>query len=126
GRGVNLERSLTLAARLGGHIVQGHVDGTGRVKEIRAEGDSERWVFSIPTELRKFLVMKGSVAINGVSLTVAGLGADWLSVAWVSKSLERTTVGTMKVDDRVNLEMDVMGKYIFQYMEEFRKAGVGG
>lgn len=126
GRGVNLERSLTLAARLGGHIVQGHVDGTGRVKEIRAEGDSERWVFSIPTELRKFLVMKGSVAINGVSLTVAGLGADWLSVALIPKTLELTTFGTMKVDDRVNLEMDVMGKYIFQYMEEFRKAGVGG
>lgn len=116
GAPVNLERSVTLTTRLGGHMVQGHVDSTGEVLLIQPEGDSQRWTFTVQPELRKYLVKKGSVAVNGVSLTVADLSPETFSVALIPKTLELTTFGTMKPGDPVNLEADVIGKYVYTYM----------
>lgn len=115
---VNLERSLTLEKRIGGHIVQGHVDGTAKVVSITPEGDSQRWTFSLDEKLRPFLVMKGSITVNGVSLTIAGLTEDFFAVALIPKTLELTTFGQMELGDMVNLETDIMGKYVYQYLQQ--------
>lgn len=115
---VNLERSLTLQSRLGGHMVQGHVDGTGKVLSVTHEGDSQRWEIGVPPELLKLLIFKGSVAINGVSLTVASLSNDSFSVALIPKTIEMTTFQCMNVSECVNIEIDMIGKYVFRYMEQ--------
>lgn len=118
GSRVNLERSVTLDKRLGGHMVQGHVDGTGRVTSVVQEGDSQRWTFSLPPHLRRYLVMKGSIAVNGVSLTIAALTPDTFSVALIPTTLDLTTFGTMAAGDMVNIEPDVIGKYVYQFMQD--------
>lgn len=115
---VNLERSLTLEKRIGGHIVQGHVDGTAKVIAITQEGDSQRWTFSLDEKLRPYLVQKGSITVNGVSLTIAGLTNDFFAVALIPKTLELTTFGQMEMGDVVNLETDIMGKYVYQYLQQ--------
>lgn len=116
GSPVNLERSVTLNSRMGGHLVQGHVDGTGTVVDFAAEGDSQRWKFSAPPELMAQMIMKGSITVNGVSLTVAGLGPDYFEVALIPATLELTAFPSLKPGDRVNLETDLIGKYVFRYM----------
>jgi len=113
---VNLERSITMETRLGGHMVQGHVDGTAMVKSITPEGESQRWEFETPHELLSFMVHKGSVAVNGVSLTVAGLTQHSFSVALIPKTIELTTFQFLKSGDRVNIEADMIGKYIHKYL----------
>lgn len=116
GSPVNLERSVTLNTRMGGHMVQGHVDGTGTVISFVSEGDSQRWKFSAPPALMAQMIMKGSITVNGVSLTVAGLGADYFEVALIPATLQLTTFPHLKPGNRVNLETDLIGKYVFRYM----------
>ncbi len=109
---VNLERPLRLGARLGGHLVLGHVDGVGRVCAVAAEGAGRRLTIELPSALRPLLIPKGSVAVDGVSVTVADLGAAEFSVALIPHTLAVTTLGARGVGARVNLEMDVLGKYV--------------
>jgi riboflavin synthase len=109
---VNLERSLPVNGRLGGHFVQGHVDGTGRVAEILPHGDWVDLWFSAPAELLRLMVPKGSVAVDGVSLTVVHVTDDRFSVALIPHTLAVTTLGRRQVGDAVNLETDILGKYV--------------
>jgi riboflavin synthase len=112
GSTVNLERPVTLQSRLGGHLVQGHVDGTGRV---RSRTPSEHWELveiSLPPELARYVVHKGSITVDGVSLTVAELGEGSFTVSLIPTTLELTTLGERKVGDLVNLEVDVIAKYV--------------
>jgi riboflavin synthase len=109
---VNLERPVTLLTRLGGHFVQGHVDGVGTVeKKEPAEGGETLWV-SIPEGLRPYIVEKGSIAVDGVSLTVASLDEESFTVALIPHTLAATTLGAVEAGDRINLEVDVMAKYV--------------
>ncbi len=109
---VNLERAAALGSRLGGHLVQGHVDGVG---EVLAREPAPRWEtvrFRLPVALSRYVVEKGSITIDGVSLTVAEVGDDWFSVGLIPTTLALTTLGTRAVGDPVNLEMDVLAKYV--------------
>ncbi len=112
GSEVNLERALAAGARMGGHIVQGHVDGTGRLID---RTPSENWHvlrFSLPDGLARYLVEKGSITVDGVSLTVVEAGDEWFSVSLIPTTLADTTLGTRDPGDRVNLEVDVLAKYV--------------
>jgi riboflavin synthase len=117
GAQVNLELALRADGRLGGHVVQGHVDGTGVVSEIRGEGIAR--VLSIDTapEVARYLVEKGSIAVNGVSLTVSALCEDGFEVSLIPETLTRTNLGSMTVGDRVNLEVDVLAKHVERLLE---------
>jgi len=117
GSRVNLERAMRVDARFDGHIVQGHVDEAGRVRELRREGDDARLFVGCSKEFADLLVEKGSVAIAGVSLTVVGVEAAGFDVALIPHTLEVTTLGALKPGDRVNLEADVLGKYVKRYLE---------
>lgn len=109
---VNLERPLRFGMPLGGHLVLGHVDAVGRVAAVEPEGAGRRLTVAAPAALMPLLVPKGSVAVDGVSLTVAGLGPATFTVALVPHTLAATTLGVRGVGARVNLEMDVIGKYV--------------
>lgn len=109
---VNLELALRASDRLGGHIVQGHVDGTGTIASVEEDGFSRRLRIALPEELLGYVVEHGSVAIDGVSLTVSGLGEDWFEVALIPETLERTTLGGARPGDRVNVECDVLARYV--------------
>ena len=112
GSDVNLELSLRAADRLGGHIVQGHVDGLGAVRDVREDGFSRVVTIAAPPELLRYVVEKGSIAVNGVSLTVVAVGADRFSVSLIPETLERTTLGAAAPGAPVNLEVDVVAKYV--------------
>jgi riboflavin synthase len=109
---VNLERPMALGGRLGGHLVQGHVDGVARVLDRTAAGDGQEVRIELPAELQRYVVEKGSVAVDGVSLTVAGVGPGWFAVALVPHTLEVTTLGRRRPGDPVQLEVDVVAKYV--------------
>ena len=111
---VNLERPLTLASRLGGHLVQGHVDAVGEVVAVEPDGRAAAMRVRVPEGLRRFVVEKGSVAVDGVSLTVAAMEGDGFTVALVPHTLEVTTLGARAPGDHVNLEMDVLARYVEQ------------
>jgi riboflavin synthase len=111
GTAVNLERALTLRSRLGGHLVQGHVDGTGRIAQRDHTPQWDVVRFTLPRTLARYVVAKGSIAIDGVSLTVVDAGEDTFSVSLIPTTLQRTTLGAKGVGDEVNLEVDVMAKY---------------
>jgi riboflavin synthase len=118
GRSVNLERPVSLIARLGGHLVQGHVDGVGVVVGIDAEEDGgARLRIRIPEDLLRSVVPKGSLTVDGVSLTVAELRDDGVTIALVPHTLTATTLGTAAVGDPINLEMDVIARYVERLME---------
>jgi len=117
GSRVNLERALRAGGRLDGHIVQGHVDGTGRVGRLERDGDDVRLYVDCGPEIAGFLVEKGSVAVDGVSLTVVGVGEAGFDVALIPHTLAATTLGERRPGDRVNLEADVLGKYVKRYLE---------
>ena len=117
GSKVNLERALRADGRLDGHIVQGHVDGVGRVRELVRGGDGVRLYVDCDAELADALVEKGSVAIDGVSLTVVGVTDTGFDVALIPHTLEVTTLGLRRPGDPVNLEADVLGKYVKRYLE---------
>jgi riboflavin synthase len=114
---VNLERPLRADSRFGGHFVQGHVDAVGHVEELRADADFHWLTVSFPSRLAPYLVPKGSIAIDGISLTVAGLGADRFDVMILPYTLQHTNVRAMKARDRVNLECDMIGKYVVRAAE---------
>jgi riboflavin synthase len=114
---VNLERPVTLSTRLGGHLVQGHVDGVGEVVGVEAEPTGGAWLtIRPPAELMRYIVEKGSVSVDGVSLTVAQVDGDAFSVALIPHTLAVTTLGTARVEDAVNLEVDVLAKYVERLM----------
>jgi riboflavin synthase alpha subunit len=117
GDAVNLERALRADGRLDGHIVQGHVDGVGRVEALREEGGDVRMRISCPPELARLLVQKGSVAVDGVSLTVVDPDPRGFSVALIPHTLQITSLGRRAPGASVNLEADVLGKYVLQYLE---------
>jgi riboflavin synthase len=112
GSKVNLERALAVGERLGGHMVQGHVDGTAELVSATPEGNAYRMRFRFPPELGRYIAMKGSITVDGISLTVAGLGADWFEVAIIPHTWRETTLGDLKSGDRVNIEVDVLSKYV--------------
>jgi riboflavin synthase len=112
GAPVNLERSVTPATRLGGHIVQGHVDARGQLVGVEDHGESWTVRFGFPAEIARYLVFKGSVAVEGISLTIAALSDHYFEVAIIPKTWEVTNLATLKVGDGVNLEVDVIGKYV--------------
>ncbi|MEJ7592787.1 MAG: riboflavin synthase [Planctomycetaceae bacterium] len=114
---VNLERSLAANARLGGHFVQGHIDGVATVSEIVRNGDWIEMWFTPAFEQQRLLVLKGSVAIDGISLTVVNVTADRFSVALIPHTLQVTTLGSAGVGDLINIENDILGKYVDQLLE---------
>jgi riboflavin synthase len=109
---VNLELPLRAADRLGGHFVQGHVDGLGTVSGVREDGFARVVTIAAPPELLRYVVEKGSIAVDGVSLTVSGIGDDWFAVSLIPETLERTILGTAVPGQLVNLEVDVLAKYV--------------
>lgn len=114
GSKVNLERALRLGDRFGGHIVQGHVDTVVRVLSVRPEGGFQRWRMTLPGEQAREVASKGSITLNGVSLTVAALGADWFEVALIPATLDTTTLGEKRQGVNLHLETDVLAKYVAQ------------
>ena len=112
GAEVNLERPMALGGRLGGHLVQGHVDGVAKVLDRTPVGEGEEVRVELPPDLERYVVEKGSVAVDGVSLTVAGVGPGWFAVALVPHTLEVTTLGRRRPGDPVQLEVDVVAKYV--------------
>lgn len=116
GSGVNLERALAVGERLGGHMVQGHVDGTGELLSVAPEGNAYRMRFRFPRELGRYIAMKGSITVDGISLTVAGLGGDWFEVAIIPHTWRETILRDLKSGDLVNLEVDVLAKYVERLM----------
>jgi riboflavin synthase len=117
GDAVNLERAARLDARIGGHLVQGHVDGTAEVHSI---SPSDNWTlvrFSLPAELARYVVEKGSITVDGVSLTVVEAGDDFFSVSLIPETLSATTLGSRTVGDIVNLEVDAIAKYVERLMQ---------
>ena len=112
GDAVNLELALRAGDRLGGHIVQGHVDGVGEVVSAEAEGFSTRLRVSLPEHLLRFVIPQGSITIEGVSLTVADVGGDWIEAALIPETKERTSLGSLAPGSRVNIECDVIARYV--------------
>lgn len=130
GDGVNLERALRVGDRLGGHFVQGHVDGIGKVRERNRDGDWETFWFTCPTQLTTQMVPKGSIAVDGISLTLVDVTSDGFSVALIPHTLEMTTLGKKSVGSTVNLETDLLAKYVSKSitgtgvtMDALQKAG---
>lgn len=109
---VNLERAMRLGDRLGGHWVQGHVDGMGSLLKREKDGDWEKFIFQMPATLSRYLVAKGSITINGVSLTVGDVSSDTFSVALIPHTLSITNLGVLRNGDTVNLEVDILAKYV--------------
>ena len=112
GTRVNLELALAANARLGGHFVQGHVDGVGAVAAVREDGFARVVTVEAEPELLRYVVEKGSIAVNGVSLTVVEVGDDWFSVSLIPETLERTNLGVAAPGTAVNLEVDILAKYV--------------
>lgn len=116
---VNLERALPAGGRFGGHFVQGHVDGTGLIAQIVPNLRSKVMKIHTPKELMPYIVPKGSIAVDGVSLTVVEVGQDWFTVSLIPFTLEHTTLGLRKVGDVVNLEVDILAKYVRHMLTMF-------
>jgi riboflavin synthase len=112
GSEVNLETALRAGEPLGGHVVQGHVDGVGRVRSLESEGEGARLAVEAPPEILRYCVEKGSIALQGVALTIAALDGDGFEIALVPHTLTATTLGSLRPGDLVNLEVDVLAKYV--------------
>jgi riboflavin synthase len=119
GSRVNLELAMRATDRLGGHIVQGHVDGVGTVSSVKDDGFARRVRVDLPTQLLLYVVDKGSITLSGVSLTVAELGDSWAEVSLIPETLERTNLGDLAPGDRLNVECDVVAKYVERLMSPF-------
>jgi riboflavin synthase len=113
---VDLERSMRANGRFDGHIVQGHVDGIGVVSDLQPEGDSTRMRIDVPGDLARYIAEKGSVAVDGVSLTVTLAGPAWFEVALIPHTLDVTVLGRRAVGEKVNIEVDVIAKYVERLM----------
>lgn len=122
GQPVNLERALRLGDRLGGHIVSGHIDAVATLAERRNDGNAQRMAFALDPAYNRFLVAKGSVAIDGISLTVNSVDVDSFTVAIIPHSLQNTTLATMKIGQRVNIETDLIAKYVLRLFPGGREA----
>jgi riboflavin synthase len=122
GSRVNLERALGVGERLGGHMVQGHIDGTGELIATTREGNAYRVRVRFPRELGRYIAMKGSICVDGISLTVAGLGEDWFEVAVIPHTWRETTLAERRSGDRVNLEVDVLAKYVERLLQQTERA----
>lgn len=120
GKTLNLEPPVTPNTLLGGHLVTGHVDGLGKVVEIKPRTPGKRMKIRLPAELRKFLVEKGSIAVNGVSLTIAALGPDYFEVELIPTTLQETNFDELRVGEKVNLECDIIGKYVYNFISKTR------
>ena len=125
GEAVNLEKALRLSDRLGGHLVSGHIDGLGAVSRREPHGEYLRFVLNVPAELARYLSFKGSVAIDGVSLTVNEAGSDWFEVLTIPHTLTRTTLGTLVVGDAANIEVDLLARYIERLLSRDPAAAEG-
>jgi riboflavin synthase len=112
GSKVNLELPLRAADRLGGHVVQAHVDGVGGIWDVREDGFARVVTIGAPPEIMRYVIEKGSIAVDGVSLTISALGDDWFQVSLIPETLERTILGEANTGTPVNLEVDVLAKYI--------------
>ena len=123
GAPLNLEPALTLQTPLSGHLVSGHVDGVGRVLRVSSRPPGKRLAVSFPAALRPYLVPKGSVAVAGVSLTLASLGPSSFEVELIPATLKTTNLGLLRAGSRVNLECDLVGKYVYNYMSQGRSKG---
>jgi riboflavin synthase len=119
GDSVNLELAMKASDRLGGHLVQGHADGVATVASIEDDGFARRLRVGLGPELIRYVVEKGSIALNGVSLTVAALGEDWAEVSLIPETLERTTLGEAVVGDKLNVECDLVAKYVERMVRPF-------
>ena len=117
GGAVNLERPLRADSRFGGHFVQGHVDAIGHIEELRADAEFHWLSVSFPSQLAPYIVHKGSIAVDGISLTVAGLGGDRIDIQVVPYTMTHTNLGRVQIRDRVNLECDMIGKYVVRAAE---------
>lgn len=124
GHAVNLERAMPADGRFGGHMVLGHVDGVGKVEAIRDQGAFALWRFRAPESVAKYLVPKGSVTIDGISLTVVDPVGDAFEVALIPSTLEKTTLSTRGPGDPVNMEADMVAKHIFHFMQQGNSAGL--
>lgn len=118
GSAVNLERPLRVGDRLGGHMVLGHVDGIGTVDDIQKAGTETIFRFETDPAVIQYVVEKGSVAVDGISLTVVDVGTNWFTVAVIPHTLVSTTLGEASVGSNVNLETDIIGKYVFKYVQK--------
>ncbi len=116
GQKVNLERALRLSARIGGHLVTGHVDAVGRIRDRRQEGNSWRVIIDAPESALRYIIKKGSVAVDGISLTVADVDRTGFSIAMIPHTAGVTTLGGKPTGDSVNLETDIIGKYVERLM----------
>lgn len=121
---VNLEKSLTPSTQMGGHFVTGHIDGVGNIARKAAEGEFATIDFNIPNELQNQIVKKGSVAVDGISLTVAEVLEDGFRVAIIPHTMKITTLSVKKVGDKVNIETDIIAKYVQRFLSVQRKSGV--
>ena len=120
---VNMERALRLGDRLGGHLVNGHVDGKARVMARKQRGDSLVFVFEVVAELGRYIIEKGSVAVNGVSLTVNRCDEQSFDVNIVPHTARVTTIGSLRVGDEVNIEVDIIGKYVERFVRTMQESG---
>ncbi len=120
---VNLERALRMSDRFGGHLVTGHVDGVGRVIDKRREGDYTFYTFEASPEILRYIVIKGSIAVDGISLTVIGLDSKSFSVAIIPHTMTATNIGEKGIGDKVNIEVDIIGKYVERFMNLKDKEG---
>jgi riboflavin synthase len=119
GSRVNLELAMKAGNRLGGHIVQGHVDGVGSVVSVEEDGFARRVRIELPQQLLRYVVDKGSIALSGVSLTVAELGETWVEVSLIPETLERTNLGEAEAGSRLNVECDIVAKYVERLVAPF-------
>jgi riboflavin synthase len=117
GSAVNLERAMASGDRFGGHIVQGHVDGVGEVLGVRPEGEAEIWEFGAPEAVLRYCVHKGSICVDGISLTVVSVGEGSFTVSVLPQTRANTNLGGLREGSRVNLEADVIGKYVERLLE---------
>jgi riboflavin synthase alpha subunit len=126
GRRVNLEPSLRADGRLDGHIVQGHVDGQARVRRIERSADGQRWTFAAQADLMPYVIPKGSIAVDGVSLTIAKVEGSTFCVALIPTTLERTTLGELRVGDAVNVETDIIARTVVGTLRRLGGEGPAG
>ncbi len=124
GEKVNLERALRLSAKIGGHLVTGHVDAVGRIRERRQEGNSWRVVIEAPEQALRYIIKKGSIAVDGISLTVADVEKSGFSIAMIPHTARLTTLGLKSPGDSVNLETDIIGKYVEKLLSGRMEEGV--
>lgn len=118
---VNLERALQIGGRLGGHLVSGHIDGVGKIVNKIIEGENVILEISIAPELSKYLIKKGSIAVEGVSLTIAEVKAERFKICLIPHTLKKTTLGRKNIGDLLNIEIDMIGKYVEKFLEKIEK-----